>query len=201
MFSSKIRFDCESGNPERIDSFFVRISMPNRHFKPALAILVLALGLAGCSSTAPRDRHGEPHVQRLSASDSIAPRAEKIGVGDVAAMARRGDSPDQIVAQMRNTGSRLSMDASQQSRLRELGVSTPIIDALVDAERSARRTDRITKEVDREAKERERARRAAEIWSSPYDYYPSPYWGAPRTYRGFGIGSRGYRGAYGGWGW
>lgn len=175
--------------------------MLKRPIQSALVILFLAAGLAGCSSTAPRDRYGEPHVQRLSADDSSMPTLKKMGVGDVAALARRGDSPDQIVAQMRNTGSRLPMDASQQTRLRELGVSTAIIDALVDAERSAQQTDRITQEVDREAKERERARRAAELRSAPYDYYPSPYWGAPRTYMGFGVGSHGYRGAYGGWGW
>jgi hypothetical protein len=175
--------------------------MFNKSFHPAIASFFVALILVGCSTTGPRGNAGQPPLQRLSAGDTIAPKPKKLGVEDVAALERRGDSPDQIVARMRDTGSRLSMDATQQSRLRELGVSTAVIDALIDAEREARRTDRITKEVDRAAKERERAQRAEALWSTPYDNYPYSYWGGPSTYMGFGIGSRGYRGMYGGWGW
>lgn len=113
-------------------------------------------------------------------------------------MSDAGQSPDEIIARMRATGTRLAMDDAQQASLQKRGVPQSTIEALIAAERQARRIDELTAEADRAAmsKRQEEARRD---YYRSYDPYPygrwHPYFGYSR-YRH----SHGWHGGLG-WGW
>ncbi|HEY9381329.1 MAG TPA: hypothetical protein VIQ01_08795 [Burkholderiales bacterium] len=172
-------------------------------------VLLLCAVLSGCAThMGQRDAAGNPDLQRLSAAQ-LAERAAqapaKLGVAEVAALARQGQSSNEIVSRMRASGSRLNMDAEQQSVLRKLGVSEAVIDALVTAEAEARRTDRITADVDRAATRKQAAEARREMYRSyAYDPYPYGMWYPYFGYGRFGHHSGWHSGigwGWGGWGW
>ncbi len=164
---------------------------------------ILCAMLIGCAATpGQRDAAGNPELVRLDAAGAAFAARQAphpLSIEDVLALARQGHPPEEIVARMRATGTRLAMDPAQQTALRRQGASATLVDALVAAEAEAKRTDRLTEEADRAAERRaaERARQEAyRAWSA------DPYWMWPHPYLGYGwYGHR--RDWYGGigWGW
>lgn len=168
------------------------------------AVLLLCSVLSGCAThMGQRDAAGNPGLQRLSAeqlAEQAAQAPTKLGVAEIAALARQGRSPNEIVARMRASGSRLNMDVEQQYALRKLGVSETVIGALITAEAEARRTDRVTAEADRAAIRKREEEAQREMYRSyAYDPYPYGMWYPYFGYSRFGHHSGWYGGI--GWGW
>lgn len=160
---------------------------------------LVCLALLGCATPVQRDAQGNPLLQRLDPETLASqPVPQKLGVQEIAALARQGSSSAEIIGRMRATGSRLEMNTAQQQALRERGVDEATIRALIDAEQEAKRTDRLTAEADQAAVQRAQARRQM-YRSRYYDYY-DPWWGRPYPYLGYGwYGHR--RGWHSGFGW
>ena len=169
--------------------------------KPFACLLFILTVLSGCASDVARDNYGRPRMERLSPDVSISAAGQPLGIADIVALEKNGSTPQDIVWRLRAGGQRISMDAGQQTALREKGASTTLLQALREAEAQAKEADRLTAEADRLAEQRTRVEYVRAL--PYYRYYdPYPYWGYPTAYIGYGSGYR-HSGWAGGmsWGW
>lgn len=108
--------------------------------RPTLTLLATLTLTAACTSLP--DRHTPGKVERLSpqaaANTAPAPKAP-LTLEDISALHRSGASPAEILAKLRDTGTMLRLTAADILVLNRYGVTNTIIDALLDAERSAQR--------------------------------------------------------------
>ena len=159
----------------------------------AFYMLICAM-LGGCVTELPRNAAGQPRLERVGEERVVhAPRAP-LSLPELARMEKSGVPTPEIVARLRGTGQKIAFDAGAQARLRELGASENLLQALRDAEAQARETDRINAEVDRKARERREyvysyaypSYYAYPASSYPYNAYP--YWGRFYPYIGYSWG-------------
>lgn len=115
--------------------------MANRRHKGALtglrcvgAIVALSL-LAACAAAPPP---AAPKIERVTGAvleaGIPAPHAT-IGIEDIVAMAKHGESPDNIIGRIDATHSHYRLDARQISTMLTQGVATSVIDHLIASER------------------------------------------------------------------
>ena len=171
--------------------------------------LSICVALAACTTGLERNTAGHPSIARVGEERPVASPRAPLSLPDLVRMEKAGKPTAEIVARLRSTGQKIAFDGPAQARLRELGASETLLQALREAEAQARETDRITAEVDRAADRKIRERREYVLspyydYAYPYPYtYPSytypysyyPYWGRFHPYIGYQWG-----GHYGGWG-
>lgn len=157
----------------------------------ALSVVLL---LTACASSGPQPGS----VQRLSPEElaRIRPVARPVvGLEEIIARTKTGQTPEAIIARLRETGTVHVLPSAQIVDLSRQGVDQKVIDYLAEAQEKARQATLTTQLADRDAQaaaqlEQERQRRLAlqhqyDSWTWGYSYGP---WG-PR----YGIGwGRGY---------
>ena len=154
----------------------------------------LALSLLGCATaSAPPDANGA--IARLSPEElaRMMPKPDpKLPPAELIRMSKEGAAAKDIIARIRETGSRYDLSTSQAVELHRQGVSAEILDYIQSAREQALR-DRVAEEINqREQRHAEELRREQELRRNSYYYDPSwpgyPLWnyGYPsRTYGGF----------------
>lgn len=161
-----------------------------------LLISTLALSLLGCA-TASAPPVGSGAIARLSPEDlaRLLPKPEpKLPPAELVRMSKEGATAKDVIARIRETGSRYDLSASQMIDLHAQGVSAEVLDYIQSA-RAQELRDRVAEEINqREQRHAEELRREQALRrDSPYfdPWWPGyPGWrhGDPfRPYGGFWI--------------
>ena len=154
----------------------------------------LALTLLGCATaSAPPD--AGPAIARLSPEEleRIMPPAQSgLSLADIARLSKQGATAKEIIAKIRETGSRYDLSASQAIELHAQGVDKEVLDTIQTA-RAQELRDRIAEEINqRELRHAEQLRREQELrlHRPYYDPWPGAYpgygWGPAYPIRPFG---------------
>jgi hypothetical protein len=143
--------------------------------RPAL-ISILALSLLGCATgSAPLD--AGPGIARLSTEElaRLMPKPDpKLPPAELIRLSNQGASAKDIIARIRETGSRYDLSASQVIELHQQGVHAEVLDYIQAAREQALR-DRIAEEINqREQRHAEELRREQELRRN--SYYYDPWW-------------------------
>ena len=161
--------------------------------RPVL-ISALALSLLGCATaSAPPDASGA--IARLSPDElaRLLPRPEpKLALTEILRMSKEGATAKDIIARIRESGSRYDLSATQAIELHAQGVSAEVLDYIQSAREQALR-DRVAEEINqREQRHAEELRREQELRrDSPFfdpwwPGYPGWHYGHPfLPYGGF----------------
>lgn len=133
--------------------------------RPVL-ISTLALFLLGCATaSAPPD--AGPGIARLSPEElaQLLPKPDpKLPPAELVRMSRENASAKDIIARIRETGSRYDLAASQAIELHRQGVSAEVLDYIQSAREQALR-ERVTEEINqREQRHAEELRREQQLW-------------------------------------
>lgn len=154
-----------------------------------LLISALVLSLAGCA-TAPTD--AGPTIARLSPEDlaRLMPKPDpKLPPAELVRMSKQGTAAKDIIARIRETGSRYQLSASQAIELHDQGVSAEVLDYIQSAREQELR-DRMAEEINqREQRHADELRREQELRRNLYYYDPFYYdpWWPGRSGWGFGY--------------
>lgn len=148
-------------------------------------IATLALSLAGCATvSAPPD--AGPSIARISPEElaRLVPKLDpKLPPAELVRMAKHGATAQDIIARIRETGSRYVPSASQVIELHRQGVQAEVLDYIQSAREQELR-DRLAKEINqREQRHAQELRREQELRRN--SYYFDPWW--PR-YPGWNFG-------------
>ena len=103
-----------------------------RCLRPLGAASIAALALAGCATTSPRSRADAALAGQFGASPAVVAKLEKnqpLDLVDIVALKSLPD--DVLIRRLRATGTIYVLTTAQVDRLRELGVSTAVIDTLL----------------------------------------------------------------------
>ena len=153
--------------------------------RPAL-ISILALSLFGCATaSAPPD--AGPGIARLSPEElaRLMPKPDpRLPPEELIRLSNEGASAKDIIARIRETGSRYELSASQVIELHKQGVSAEVLDYVQAAREQALR-DRVADEINqREQRHAEELRREQELRRN--SFYYDPWWpGYPGWYYGY----------------
>ena len=150
-----------------------------------MLISTLALFLLGCATvSAPPD--AGPGIARLSPEDleRLLPKPEaKLPLTEIVRMSKEGATAKDLIARIRETGSRYELSASQAIELHAQGVSAEVLDYIQSA-RAQELRDRIAEEINqREQRHAEELRREQELRRNTF--YHDPWWPG---YPGYGWG-------------
>jgi hypothetical protein len=165
--------------------------MTMRH---CVVITALALSLPGCATTpAPPDTGGA--IARLSQEElaRLMPTPNpKLPLAEIVRLSKAGVGAQDIIAKIRETGSRYHLSASTMIGLHAEGVSADVLDYIQSAREQDMR-DRVAEEIDeRELRHAEELRREQERQRLPYycdrwwPSYPGYGWSYPYPFRPFG---------------
>jgi hypothetical protein len=153
--------------------------------RPVL-ITTLALFLLGCATTsAPPDAgHG---IARLSPEElaRLMPKPDpKLPLAEIIRLSKEGATAKDIIARIRETGSRYDLSASQAIELHSQGVNAEVLDYIQSAREQALR-DRIADEINqRELRHAQELRLEQELRRN--SYYYDPWWpGYPGWNQGY----------------
>jgi hypothetical protein len=155
----------------------------DRPFRSALPVFLLAVSLIFLTACATGGPQPPPRIDRLPESAGSPPLSQvvpSLGKDQLVSMARAGATPEDVVESWRRDGARLRLRAADIVDLDRRSVSLPILDALLEAQEQALRTDLESRLAARQAEFS--AQLAAERARLPNCPNPA-YWG------------------YGGWGW
>lgn len=160
-----------------------------------MLISALALSLLGCATTsAPPD--ASVTIARLSPEElaRMMPKPDpKLPPAELIRMSKEGATAKDIIARIRETGSRYDLSASQAIELHSQGVSAEVLDYIQSAREQALR-DRIAEEINRrEQRHAEELRREQELRRNLFYYDP---WWPGRPGWNFGYPFRPYGGFY-----
>lgn len=149
----------------------------------SILISSLALSLLACATPSVPLEPG-PGIERLSPEElaRLLPKAEpKLPLAELVRMSKGGVTPKDIIARIRETGSRYELSASQAIELHGQGVSVEVLDHIQSAHEQALR-ERIAEEINRrEQRHAEELRRGQELCR--YSFCQDPRWPG---YPGFG---------------
>ncbi len=153
-----------------------------------ILISLLALSLLGCATaSAPPNAPGT--IARLTPDElaRLLPRPNpKLALSELVRMSQQGATAADIIARIKQTGSRYDLKPSQAIELHAQGVSAEVLDYIQSAREQDLR-DRMAEEIDqREQRYAEELRRAQDLLRD--NYYCDPWWPA---YPGYGW-NRGY---------
>ncbi len=151
-----------------------------------MLISILALSLLGCATaSAPPD--GTGGIARLSPEElaRLMPKPDpKLPLAELVRMSKEGATAKDIIARIRETGSRYDLSASQAIELHGQGVNAEVLDYIQSAREQALR-DRVTEEINqREQRHAEELRREQELQRN--NYYYDPWWPGYPGYPGYG---------------
>jgi hypothetical protein len=162
-----------------------------------LFVSALALSLLGCASvSAPPD--AGPRIARISPEElaRILPKpVPRLPTAELVRMSKQGATAQQIIARIKESGSRYALSASQLIELHVQGVSAEVLDHIQAAQEQDQR-DRIAEEINqREQRHAEELRREQELRRD--NFYHDPWWpGYPGYGWSFGYPFRPYGGFY-----
>lgn len=148
-----------------------------------ILISALTLWLAGCATTpTPPETTGK--IERLTPEElaRMLPRPDpRLPLEQLVRMSKQGKTAADVIASIRQTGSRYALSASQAIELHRQGVDKEVLDYIQSAREQELR-DRMADEINqREQRHAEQLRREQELRRN--SYYYDPWW--PR-YPGFG---------------
>jgi len=151
-----------------------------------MLISILALSLLACATaSAPPD--GTGGIARLSPEElaRLMPKPDpKLPLAELVRMSKEGATAKDIIARIRETGSRYDLSASQAIELHGQGVNAEVLDYIQSAREQALR-DRVTEEINqREQRHAEELRREQELQRN--NYYYDPWWPGYPGYSGYG---------------
>lgn len=159
-----------------------------------LVISALALSLAGCA-TASAPPEGSPGIARLSPEElaRMLPKPEpKLPPEELARLSKAGTPVQEILARIKQSGSRYALSVSQMIELHSQGVSKEVLDYVQSAREQDLR-DRFAEEINlREQRHAEELRREQELRRNAYYY--DPWW--PGYGWGYGYPFQPYGGVY-----
>ena len=150
--------------------------------RPAL-LFILALSLWGCATTA-SPPGAAPGIERLSAEElaRMLPKPDpKLPPAELVRMSREGASAMDIIARIKETGSRYALSPSQAIELHAQGVSAQVLDYIQSAREQELRTALAEEINQREQRHAEELRREQELRRD--SFYYDPWWPA---YPGYG---------------
>lgn len=153
----------------------------DRLFCSALPVFLLSVLLTACAPGGPSSRPSQPpRIDRLPEPVDSSPASPALGKDQLISMARAGAKPEDLVESWRRDGARLRLRAADIVDLERRGVPLLTLDALLEAQEQALRTDFESRLAARQAEFS--AQLTAERARLPNCPNPA-YWG------------------YGGWGW
>lgn len=139
-------------------------------------VSTLALSLLGCA-TASAPPNGSFAIARLSPEElaRLMPKPDpKLPLTEIVRMSKEGATAKDIIARIRDTGSRYDLSASQAIELHGQSVNAEVLDYIQSArERELR--DRMAEEINqREQRHAQELRREQELRHN--NYYFDPWW-------------------------
>jgi hypothetical protein len=163
----------------------------------AILISLLALSFAGCATTS-TPPEGGMKIERLTPEElaRLLPKPDpKLPLEDLVRMSKEGLPAQDIIAKIKQTGSRYALSASQAIELHGQGVSEEVLD-YIQAAREQELRDRIADEINqREQRHAEELRREQALRRN--SYYYDPWWpGYPGYGWNYGYPFRPYGGYY-----
>ena len=158
----------------------------------AVLISTLAVSLLGCATTS-APPSGSGAIARLSPEDlaRLLPKPEpKLPLTEIIRLSKAGATAKEVIARIRETGSRYDLSASQAIELHAQGVSAEVLDHIQSA-RAQELRDRVAEEINqREQRHAEELRREQALRrDSPYfdPWWPGyPGWRHGDPFRPFG---------------
>ena len=157
----------------------------------------LTLSLLGCA-TAPAPPAAGPYIERISAEElaRIMPAPQlTLSLAEIVRMSKEGAAAKDIIARIRETGSRYELNPTQAIDLHAQGVDKEVLDYIQSAREQAVR-DRVAEEINqRELQHAEQLRREQELRLNTYYYDPWP-WGHPGYGWNYGYPLRPYGSFY-----
>jgi hypothetical protein len=140
----------------------------------SMLISTLTLSLLACATASAPPEAG-PGIERLSPGElaRLLPKAEpKLPLAELVRMSNDGVTSQDIIARIRETGSRYELSASQAIELHSQGVSAQVLDHIQSAHEQAWR-ERIAEEIDRrEQRHTEELKREQWLWRSRFCHDP-----------------------------
>lgn len=141
-----------------------------------LALSLLALSLLGCAtaSTPPDAGRG---IARLSPEDleRLLPKAEpRLPLAEIVRMSKEGAAAQDIIARIRETGSRYALGAAQLIELHTQGASTEVLDYIQSAREQELRAALVEEINQRELRHAEELKREQELRRNLFYY--DPWW-------------------------
>ncbi|MGP1676114.1 MAG: CHASE3 domain-containing protein [Burkholderiales bacterium] len=141
-----------------------------------ILILTLVLSLLGCA-TVSAPPGGVGAIARLSPDEleRMMPKPNPaLPLAELVGMSKAGATAKDIIARIRETGSRYDLSASQAIELHGEGVSAEVLDYIQSA-RAQELRDRVAEEINqRERRHAEELRREQELRRD--NYYLDPWW-------------------------
>jgi len=156
--------------------------------KRDLSMVLLALSLLGCA-TESAPPHAGPAIARISAEElaRLLPRPDpRLPQEDLIRLSREGATAKDIIARIRETGSRYDLSASQAIELHRQGVNAEVLDFIQSAREQELR-DRMAEEINqRERRHAAELRREQELRRNLFYY--DPWWpGYPGWTHGYPV--------------
>ena len=144
--------------------------------KRGLSLVLLAMSLLGCA-TETAAPHAGPGIARISAEElaRLLPRPDpRLPLEDLIRLSREGTAAKDIIARIRETGSRYELSASQAIELHRQGVNAEVLDFIQSAREQELR-DRMAEEINqRERRHAEELGREQELRRNLFYY--DPWW-------------------------
>lgn len=131
-----------------------------------LLISTLALFLLGCASASAPPEAG-PGIARLTPEEleRLLPRPDpKLPPAELVRLSKEGAAAKDLIARIRETGSRYDLAASQAIELHRQGVGAEVLD-YIQAARERELRERVAEEINqREQRHAEELRREQQLW-------------------------------------
>ncbi|TSA14696.1 MAG: hypothetical protein D4R74_07735 [Betaproteobacteria bacterium] len=154
-----------------------------------MLISALALSLPGCATTS-TGPYVEPGIARITPEElaRLMPKPEpNLALAELIRLSKEGASTKDIIAKIRETGSRYDLSPSQVIQLHEAGVSTEVLDNM-QASRAQELRDRLAEEINlREQRHADELQQERELLRGRYLY--DPWWGGRPSF-GWSYGYR-----------
>jgi len=150
--------------------------------RPAL-IVILALSVWGCATTA-APPGAAPAIARLSPEDlaRMLPKPDpKLPPAELVRMSKEGATAADVIARIKQTGSRYALSPSQAIALHAQGLSAEVLDYIQSAREQELRATLAEEINQREQRHAEELRREQELRRD--SFYYDPWWPA---YPGYG---------------
>lgn len=154
---------------------------------------IVVLSVSGCSATGNKTNSAGPKIDRISAEDlaRLTPKpVAKLTLEDLVRLTQEGNSPDQIIAQIRSTDSMYDLTPSQSLELSRKGVDAKVLDYIHESREAAVR-NQLADEINRRESQKqvEVARLKNQLWQRQryYDPFCRGYYGLrPYGFGGYG---------------
>lgn len=153
----------------------------------------MVLLLASCATSSNRDTGAGPKIDRISAEElaRLIPKpVAKLTPDDLVRLTKEGNSPDQIIAQIRSSDSMYDLTPSQSLELSRQGVDAKVLDYIHESREAAVRNQLADEMNRRESqKQAEVARLKNQLWQQQryYDPFCRGYYGMrPYGFGGYG---------------